>query len=67
MDPTYHFSCQFLADLISMNHADFILTSTYQEIAGGEGWGLGGKGQLYDIADGLAGGGWLELQSETFG
>ncbi|XP_072984097.1 sucrose synthase 4-like isoform X1 [Typha latifolia] len=30
----YHFSCQFTADLISMNNADFIITSTYQEIAG---------------------------------
>ncbi len=29
-----HFSCQFTADLISMNTADFIITSTYQEIAG---------------------------------
>jgi len=30
----YHFSCQFTADLISMNASDFIITSTYQEIAG---------------------------------
>lgn len=30
----YHFSSQFTADLIAMNHADFIITSTYQEIAG---------------------------------
>jgi sucrose synthase len=30
----HHFSCQFTADLISMNTADFIITSTYQEIAG---------------------------------
>jgi len=30
----YHFSCQFTADVISMNAADFIITSTYQEIAG---------------------------------
>ncbi|KAL2945314.1 Sucrose synthase [Bienertia sinuspersici] len=30
----YHFSCQFTADLMAMNHADFIITSTYQEIAG---------------------------------
>ncbi|KAK7269666.1 hypothetical protein RIF29_22400 [Crotalaria pallida] len=30
----YHFSCQFTADLIAMNNADFIITSTYQEIAG---------------------------------
>ncbi len=30
----YHFSCQFTADLIAMNYADFIVTSTYQEIGG---------------------------------
>ncbi|XP_034686223.1 sucrose synthase 2-like [Vitis riparia] len=30
----YHFSSQFTADLIAMNNADFIITSTYQEIAG---------------------------------
>ena len=33
-EPTYHFSCQFTADLIAMNTADFIISSTYQEIAG---------------------------------
>ncbi|XP_022846824.1 sucrose synthase 7-like [Olea europaea var. sylvestris] len=33
-DTKYHFSCQFTADLIAMNTADFIITSTYQEIAG---------------------------------
>jgi sucrose synthase len=36
MDEEYHFSCQFTADLISMNTADFIITSSYQEIAGTE-------------------------------
>ncbi len=30
----YHFACQFTADLIAMNAADFIITSSYQEIAG---------------------------------
>lgn len=30
----YHFSCQYTADLLAMNAADFIITSTYQEIAG---------------------------------
>ncbi|CAH9117465.1 unnamed protein product [Cuscuta epithymum] len=30
----YHFSCQFTADLLAMNTSDFIITSTYQEIAG---------------------------------
>ncbi len=34
MDPQYHFSVQFTADLLAMNSADFIITSTYQEIAG---------------------------------
>ncbi len=34
MEEQYHFSCQFTADLISMNSADFIITSTRQEIAG---------------------------------
>lgn len=32
----YHFSCQYTADLIAMNSADFIIASTYQEIAGTE-------------------------------
>jgi len=35
-DAQYHFACQFTADLIAMNAADFIITSTYQEIAGRE-------------------------------
>ncbi len=35
-EDNYHFSCQFTADLIAMNSADFIITSTYQEIAGTE-------------------------------
>jgi sucrose synthase len=30
----YHFPAQFTADLIAMNTADFIITSTYQEISG---------------------------------
>ncbi|KFI21314.1 sucrose synthase [Nitrosococcus oceani] len=33
-DAQYHFACQFTGDLIAMNSADFIITSTYQEIAG---------------------------------
>jgi sucrose synthase len=33
-DDQYHFACQFTADLIAMNTADFIITSTFQEIAG---------------------------------
>ncbi|KAJ1692503.1 hypothetical protein LUZ63_009201 [Rhynchospora breviuscula] len=34
LDQKYHFSCQFTADMIAMNTSDFIITSTYQEIAG---------------------------------
>lgn len=34
MDDDYHFSVQYTADLIAMNAANFILTSSYQEIAG---------------------------------
>ncbi|MBB4301878.1 sucrose synthase [Rhodobium orientis] len=33
-DDHYHFSCQFTADIIAMNAADFIITSSFQEIAG---------------------------------
>ncbi|HQQ76172.1 MAG TPA: sucrose synthase [Thermoanaerobaculia bacterium] len=36
LEPRYHFSCQYTADLITMNAADFIITSTFQEIAGTE-------------------------------
>jgi len=34
LEDKYHFACQFTADLIAMNHTDFIITSTFQEIAG---------------------------------
>ncbi len=34
LEEPYHFSLQFTADLIGMNAADFIITSTYQEIVG---------------------------------
>lgn len=34
MDDDYHFSVQYTADLIAMNAANFIITSSYQEIAG---------------------------------
>lgn len=33
-EPQYHFSAQFAADLIGMNAADFIITSSQQEIVG---------------------------------
>jgi len=34
LEEEYHFSAQFTADLISMNAADFIITSSFQEIVG---------------------------------
>ena len=34
LEDQYHFSIQFTADLIAMNAANFIITSSYQEIAG---------------------------------
>ncbi|MCY7322362.1 MAG: sucrose synthase, partial [Phormidesmis sp. CAN_BIN36] len=34
LEESYHFSLQFTADLIAMNAANFIVSSTYQEIVG---------------------------------
>ncbi|AFY35800.1 sucrose synthase [Calothrix sp. PCC 7507] len=34
LDDKYHFSLQFTADLIAMNAANFVISSTYQEIVG---------------------------------
>lgn len=34
LEDKYHFSMQFTADLIAMNAANFIISSTYQEIVG---------------------------------
>lgn len=34
MESKYHFSLQFTADLLAMNMASFIITSTFQEIVG---------------------------------
>ncbi|NJN58048.1 MAG: sucrose synthase [Leptolyngbyaceae cyanobacterium SL_5_9] len=34
LEDQYHFSIQFTADLIAMNAANFIISSTYQEIVG---------------------------------
>jgi sucrose synthase len=34
LDDKYHFSLQFTADLIAMNAANFLISSTYQEIVG---------------------------------
>ncbi|MFZ5571015.1 MAG: sucrose synthase [Thermodesulfobacteriota bacterium] len=36
MEEQYHFSSQFTVDLLAMNSANFIITSSYQEIAGTE-------------------------------
>jgi sucrose synthase len=36
MENDYRFSLQFIADILAMNKTDFIITSTYQEIAGTE-------------------------------
>lgn len=34
LEAQYHFSAQYTADIIAMNAADFIVTSSYQEIVG---------------------------------
>lgn len=34
LEEQYHFSTQFTADMLAMNAANFIITSSYQEIAG---------------------------------
>lgn len=34
MESEYHFSCQFTADILSYNAADFIISSSYREIGG---------------------------------
>ena len=36
LEKYYHFSMQFTADLIAINSADFLITSSFQEIAGTE-------------------------------
>ena len=60
MDDQYHFGCQFTADLIAMNTADFIITSTYQEIAGTsdtvgqyESYGAFTMPELYRVVNGI--------------
>ena len=59
-EESYHFSAQFTADLIAMNAADFIITSTYQEIAGDrksvgqyESYGAFTMPGLYRVVDGI--------------
>ena len=56
----YHFSAQFTADLISMNAADFIIASSYQEIMGTpdaigqyESYKSFTLPQLYHVVDGI--------------
>src|SRR5690606_8955982 len=34
MEQEYHWSCHFTADLIAYNAADYVITSSYREIAG---------------------------------
>ena len=60
LEEQYHFSLQFTADLIGMNAADFIITSTYQEIVGTpEQWGQYESYKnftmphLYHVVDGI--------------
>lgn len=60
LEPQYHFSAQFTADLISMNAADFIITSSYQEIVGTpdtlgqyESYKIFSMPQLYHVVDGI--------------
>ncbi|HEY9620712.1 MAG TPA: sucrose synthase [Crinalium sp.] len=60
LEEQYHFSAQFTADLISMNAADFIITSSYQEIVGSpdsfgqyESYKSFTMPQLYHVIDGI--------------
>ncbi|MEH2240981.1 sucrose synthase [Nostoc sp.] len=60
LEDKYHFSVQFTADLISMNAADFIITSSYQEIVGTpdtmgqyESYKCFTMPQLYHVVDGI--------------
>jgi sucrose synthase len=60
LEEKYHFSIQFTADLISMNAADFIITSSYQEIVGTpdtigqyESYKYFTMPQLYHVIDGI--------------
>ncbi len=60
LEEKYHFSAQFTADIISMNAADFIITSSYQEIVGTpdtigqyESYKCFSMPQLYHVVDGI--------------
>ncbi|NJM72759.1 MAG: sucrose synthase [Scytonema sp. RU_4_4] len=60
LEDKYHFSAQYTADIIGMNAADFIITSTYQEIVGTpdtlgqyESYKCFTMPQLYHVVDGI--------------
>ncbi|MHC5828291.1 MAG: sucrose synthase, partial [Nostoc sp.] len=60
LEDEYHFSVQFTADLISMNAAEFIITSSYQEIVGTpdsigqyESYKCFTMPELYHVVDGI--------------
>jgi sucrose synthase len=60
LEDKYHFSAQFTADLISMNAADFIISSSYQEIVGTpdsigqyESYKCFTMPELYHVVDGI--------------
>lgn len=60
LEEDYHFSAQFTADLINMNAADFIITSSYQEIVGTpdtmgqyESYKCFTMPQMYHVVDGI--------------
>jgi sucrose synthase len=60
LEEQFHFSAQFAADLISMNAADFIITSSYEEIVGTpdtmgqyESYKCFTMPQLYHVVDGV--------------
>lgn len=60
IEEQFHFSAQFTADLISMNAADFIITSSYHEIVGTpdtigqyESYKCFSMPQLYHVVDGI--------------
>ena len=60
LEDKYHFSAQFTADLIAMNAADFVITSSYQEIVGTpesigqyESYKCFTMPQMYHVVDGI--------------
>jgi sucrose synthase len=60
LEEKYHFSAQYTADIIGMNAADFIITSTYQEIVGTpdtvgqyESYKCFTMPELYHVVDGI--------------